>query len=29
MRARFRYQAATLDGHTVEGVVQAASRQRR
>ena len=24
---RFRYQAATLDGHTVEGVVQAASRQ--
>ena len=27
MRARFRYQAATLDGHTVEGVVQAASRQ--
>ncbi len=27
MRARFRYQAATPDGHTVEGVVQAASRQ--
>jgi len=27
MRVRFRYQAATLDGHTVEGVVQAGSRQ--
>ena len=27
MTVRFRYQAATLDGHTVEGVVQAASRQ--
>src|SRR2546425_6794546 len=27
MTARFRCQAATLEGHTVEGVVQAASRQ--
>ncbi len=27
MSLRFRYQAATLDGHTVEGVLQAASRQ--
>src|SRR5437879_12068194 len=27
MTVRFRYQAATLDGDTVEGVVQAASRQ--